>query len=89
MAGTITGLAAARRRRLPFGVALAFAWVAGMLTIAVFADAIRPYSITALHLAARLTPPVGLVAAWRSRWVPTNWAATCCRAWWFPFASAC
>jgi len=46
-------------RHLPLGVALALGWIAAMLAIALLADAIRPYSITALHLTARLTPPVG------------------------------
>jgi peptide/nickel transport system permease protein len=46
-------------RNLPLGVALAFGWIAAMLTIALLADAIRPYSITALHLTARLAPPAG------------------------------
>lgn len=47
------------RRRVPFGVALALGWIAAMLAIAVFADVIRPYSVTALHLVARLAPPIG------------------------------
>jgi peptide/nickel transport system permease protein len=46
-------------RALPLGVALAFGWIAAMLAVALLADAIRPYNITALHLTARLTPPVG------------------------------
>jgi len=46
-------------RRVPLGVALALGWIVAMLAIAVFADIIRPYSITALHLTARLAPPVG------------------------------
>ena len=59
MAGSVTALAPTRRRRVPFGVALAFGWISAMLVIALFADVIRPYSITALHLTARLSPPVG------------------------------
>jgi len=47
------------RRRVPFGVVLALGWIVLMLAIAVFADVIRPYSITALHLTARLAPPAG------------------------------
>jgi peptide/nickel transport system permease protein len=47
------------RRRVPMGVAVAFGWIGAMLLIAVFADMIRPYSITGLHLTARLAPPVG------------------------------
>jgi peptide/nickel transport system permease protein len=59
MAGSVTALAPTRRRRVPFGVALAVGWISAMLVIALFADVIRPYSITALHLTARLSPPVG------------------------------
>jgi peptide/nickel transport system permease protein len=44
---------------VPFGVVLAAGWIVSMLAIALFADVIRPYSITALHLTARLAPPVG------------------------------
>jgi peptide/nickel transport system permease protein len=46
-------------RKMPLGVAFALGWIAAMLAIALLADAIRPYSITALHLTARLAPPVG------------------------------
>ncbi len=59
MAGSVTAHVSIRRRSIPFGVALAFGWIAAMLTIALFADALRPYSITALHLTARLVPPAG------------------------------
>jgi peptide/nickel transport system permease protein len=38
---------------------VAFGWLMAMLAIAVFADAIRPFSITGLHLMARLAPPAG------------------------------
>jgi peptide/nickel transport system permease protein len=47
------------RRRIPFGVMAALGWIGTMLLIAVLADVIRPYSITALHLTARLAPPAG------------------------------
>jgi peptide/nickel transport system permease protein len=59
MAGSVTAHVSIRRRSIPFGVALAFGWIAAMLTIALFTDALRPYSITALHLTARLVPPAG------------------------------
>ena len=59
MAASATAPVAARRWVVPVGVGLAFGWIAAMLVIAVFADAIRPYSITALHLTARLVPPTG------------------------------
>ncbi|MBN8871250.1 MAG: ABC transporter permease [Rhodospirillales bacterium] len=53
--------AAPRRRRttLPLGVALAAAWIVLMLLVALGADWLRPYGITALDLRARLLPPVG------------------------------
>ena len=49
-----------RRARLPAGVALALAWLGLMLAAAILADQLRPYGITALDLAARLRPPLGL-----------------------------
>jgi peptide/nickel transport system permease protein len=58
MVGIVTG-PVRPARTLPLGVALAFGWIAAMLAIALLADAIRPYNITALHLTARLAPPVG------------------------------
>lgn len=59
MTGSLTAPVPPHRRHVPVGVALAFGWIAAMLAVALFADAIRPYSITALHLMARLSPPVG------------------------------
>ncbi len=48
-----------RRRALPsVGVSLALLWLAIMIVIALGADLLRPYSITAFDLKARLTPPV-------------------------------
>jgi peptide/nickel transport system permease protein len=47
----------AARRRLPLGVMLAFCWLGFMLLVAAFADQLRPYSITAMDLRARLHPP--------------------------------
>ena len=41
----------------PLGVTLAIAWIVLMVVVALGADAIRPYSITAFDLKARLTPP--------------------------------
>ncbi len=47
------------RRPLP-GLAIAAAvWVAAMLGVAVFADHLRPYGITAFDLRNRLSPPIG------------------------------
>ncbi|HEX3348860.1 MAG TPA: ABC transporter permease [Acetobacteraceae bacterium] len=48
-----------RRTRLPPLVAIAIVWLVSMLAIAVLADQLRPYSITALDLRARLLPPFG------------------------------
>ncbi len=48
-----------RRRALPsVGVSLALLWLAIVIVIALGADLLRPYSITAFDLKARLTPPV-------------------------------
>ncbi|HZP98923.1 MAG TPA: ABC transporter permease [Reyranella sp.] len=50
---------AARRAAVAPSVCLAIAWIAAMILIGAFADLLRPYSITALDLSARLTPPLG------------------------------
>ncbi|WP_421994630.1 ABC transporter permease [Reyranella sp.] len=47
-----------RLARIPFGVGLAAAWLLLMAVCAVGADLIRPYSITAFDLKARLAPPL-------------------------------
>jgi len=52
------------RVRIPFGVLAAIAWLGLILAIAVFADLLRPYGITALDLRARLTPPIGFGGTW-------------------------
>jgi peptide/nickel transport system permease protein len=49
---------------IPPGVALAMLWLATMVAIALLADAIRPYGITAMDLRARLQPPVGFGGDW-------------------------
>ncbi len=46
-------------RRIGF-VAVAAGWIAAMLAVALLADVLRPYSITALDLHNRLAPPIGL-----------------------------
>ncbi len=51
---------AAPRGRVPATVALAGAWVALMLLVALLADVVRPYGITAVDLRHRLAPPLGL-----------------------------
>ncbi len=52
------------RRHMPFYVLCAIGWIAAMLTVAVLADAVAPYSYTALDLRNRLAPPVGFGGAW-------------------------
>ena len=47
-----------RVARLPFAVSLATLWLVLMVVIALGADVLRPYSITAFDLKARLAPPV-------------------------------
>jgi peptide/nickel transport system permease protein len=49
-----------RRARMPALVVIALAWIAAMLAVALLAEVIRPYGITAMDLRARLTPPIGL-----------------------------
>lgn len=50
--------------RLPRLVIAAIAWIGFILLVALLADVIRPYDITALDLRARLTPPVGFGGSW-------------------------
>jgi len=45
---------------MPSGVVLALSWLGLMLAVALLADLIRPYDITAIDLGSRLRPPVGL-----------------------------
>jgi peptide/nickel transport system permease protein len=47
------------RRAAPPAIVLAFSWIGLMILVGVFADLIRPYSITAVDLSARLRPPLG------------------------------
>ncbi len=49
----------APRQRIPVLVLIAMAWIATILMVALFAEMLRPYGITAMDLRARLTPPVG------------------------------
>ena len=49
---------------IPPGVALAILWLLAMVTIALLADLIRPYGITAMDLRSRLQPPVGFGGGW-------------------------
>jgi len=50
---------AARPARIPGFVIVAIAWLAAILAVALLADWIRPYGITAMDLRARLQPPAG------------------------------
>jgi peptide/nickel transport system permease protein len=52
-----------RQVRMPATVAAAIGWIVLVLVVAVLAETIRPYGITALDLRARLTPPVGFGGA--------------------------
>lgn len=44
-------------RKVPFSVSFGIVWLIGMVVVAVFADVIRPYGITAMDLRARLSLP--------------------------------
>ena len=60
MSGLVAPIAPPRRHAsVPALMAIAIAWIAVMLAVAVLAESLRPYSITALDLRARLTPPAG------------------------------
>jgi peptide/nickel transport system permease protein len=52
-------VAVRRSAAMPSLVIAAIGWIVAMLLVALLADLIRPYGITALDLRARLTPPVG------------------------------
>ncbi len=47
-------------RRLPLSVGLCLFWLAAMVAVAIFADLLRPYGITAMDLRARLALPGAL-----------------------------
>jgi peptide/nickel transport system permease protein len=48
-----------RREAIGLAVGAALLWLALMLVVAMFADLLRPYSITAIDLGHRLAPPLG------------------------------
>ena len=48
-----------RRARVPVWIAAAMVWVVAMIMVAVLADVLRPYGITALDLRNRLAHPIG------------------------------
>ncbi|WP_158747827.1 ABC transporter permease [Acidisphaera sp. L21] len=62
MSGMVIGLPG--RRRAPWAVLLAAGWLVLMLVVALFADQLRPYGITALDLHNRLSPPIGFGGVW-------------------------
>lgn len=51
------------RRNVPLSVGLGIVWLTAMVLIAIFADQMRPYGITAMDLTSRLSPP-GNVKHW-------------------------
>ncbi len=56
---TLALIGRAPRRSTPAAIVIAFSWIALMILVGLLADVIRPYSITAVDLAARLKPPLG------------------------------
>ncbi len=52
------------RARTPWAVSAAAGWLVLMLAVALLADQIRPFAITALDLRHRLSPPVGVGGEW-------------------------
>jgi peptide/nickel transport system permease protein len=67
----ITAAPTRRRVRMPPSVIAALLWLAAMLAIGILAESLRPYSITALDLRARLTPPIGFGGTMR-HWLGTD-----------------
>ena len=53
-----------RRNAMPPGVLTATIWLVVILAVAVFADQLRPFGITAMDLRARLTAPVLFGGGW-------------------------
>lgn len=60
-----------KRARISPLVVIAIVWIAAMIVIALLAEWIKPYGITALDLRARLTPPVGFGGTMR-HWLGTD-----------------
>jgi peptide/nickel transport system permease protein len=63
MSASVIGHVAVIKRR-PWAVAAAAGWLLLMLAVALLADQLRPYSITALDLRNRLSPPIGFGGVW-------------------------
>ncbi|APG95450.1 ABC transporter permease [Sinorhizobium americanum] len=55
--GRLRGSVALLRRKVPVSVAFGVFWLAAMVVIALFADYLRPYDITAMDLTSRLSSP--------------------------------
>ncbi|WP_416797430.1 ABC transporter permease [Ciceribacter azotifigens] len=51
------GLFAVLRRNVPLSIGLGILWLAAMVLVALFADQLRPYGITAMDLTNRLAAP--------------------------------
>jgi peptide/nickel transport system permease protein len=51
------GFASKLRRHVPMSIGLGILWLAMMVFVAIFADYIRPYGITAMDLTSRLSTP--------------------------------
>jgi peptide/nickel transport system permease protein len=51
------GIVALVRRNVPLSVGLSICWLAFMVLVAILADQLRPYGITAMDLTSRLSPP--------------------------------
>ena len=57
LAGRLRGSVAFLRRVIPVSVTLGILWLAAMVVIALLADRLRPYDITAMDLTSRLSAP--------------------------------
>ena len=64
MSATFATATLPARPRAPWAVLLAASWLAAMLLVALFAEQLRPYGITALDLKHRLFPPIGFGGDW-------------------------
>ncbi|HEY0421685.1 MAG TPA: ABC transporter permease, partial [Acetobacteraceae bacterium] len=53
-----------RRVRVPAGVVAAVIWLSIIIIVALTADILRPYGITAMDLRARLRSPAGFGGSW-------------------------
>ncbi|MBW8320652.1 MAG: ABC transporter permease, partial [Rhizobium sp.] len=51
------GLISVLRRNVPLSIGLGILWLVAMVLVAIFADLLRPYGITAMDLSNRLAAP--------------------------------